>query len=120
MTTAFFERKATFSKNFLKTLKTYSEGPKNIQIIKKLRPFGVVLRKPKPRTLESDQNTPELQGYLCCQARKELSQTSEKHSEPEFFLIFLLLFNLEKRNKNSTDSFTHLIKGGPDKYPKMY
>ena len=39
LTTAFFEWKATFPKNFLKTLKTYSEERKNIQIIKKIETF---------------------------------------------------------------------------------
>ena len=53
LTTAFFERKATFSTRFLKTLKSYKEETKNFQIFKKLRPFGTVLRKPKPRTLVS-------------------------------------------------------------------
>ena len=59
LATTFWERNPTFSKRFLKTLKTYSEEPKNIQIFEKLRPFNVVLTKQRPRTFVSHpiQNT---------------------------------------------------------------
>ena len=53
LATTFWERNPTFSKRFLKTLKTYSEEPKNIQIFENLRPFNVVLRKQRPRILVS-------------------------------------------------------------------
>ena len=53
LATTFWKRNPTFSKRFLKTLKTYSEEPKNIQIFENLRPFNVVLRKQRPRILVS-------------------------------------------------------------------